>query len=132
MGTHDNVGYYEFPVQDDTIGTHTGVIRRGLTTELGEIRRDDLVDPLVTIIELECGTIVLGTEKDNFTEADQGEWLGRRVDVCYNRDETKILEGEIVRDDVSEPFLTVIKLDLGRYVLGTECQYRPVDWRPAS
>lgn len=53
----------------------------------------------------------------------QGEYLGRRVQVIFNRDDTAALGGEIVRDDLDQPGRTIIKLDDGRYVLGTECQY---------
>lgn len=56
----------------------------------------------------------------------QGEYLGRRVEVCFNYDAEAPLRGEIVRDDMEEPMRTIIKLDDGRYVLATECQYRPV------
>lgn len=55
----------------------------------------------------------------------QGSYLGRRVQVCFNRDDTDIIGGEVVRDDVEQPNRTIIKLDNGRYVLGTECQYTP-------
>lgn len=56
----------------------------------------------------------------------QGRYLGRRVKVCfhYNTKDTTV-GGEIVRDDVEEPYRTIIRLDDGRYVLSTECQYTP-------
>lgn len=53
----------------------------------------------------------------------QGTYLGRRVIVCFNRDDTAVIGGEVVRDDIEPPNLTVIRLDDGRYVLGAECQY---------
>lgn len=53
----------------------------------------------------------------------QGEWLNRKVDVCFNYDTDNQVKGIIVRDDMEEPFKTIIKLDDGRYVLTTECQY---------
>ena len=51
----------------------------------------------------------------------QGSYLGRRVRVCFNYDTDHTIAGEIVRDDAAG--LTIIKLDTGLYVLGTECQY---------
>lgn len=54
----------------------------------------------------------------------QGVWLNRRVDVCFNYDTANSVKGIIVRDDVEKPFLTIIKLDDGRHVMSTECQYR--------
>lgn len=54
----------------------------------------------------------------------QGSWLNRKVQVCFNYDTTNSVNGVIVRDDVAEPFLTIIKLDDGRHVMSTECLYR--------
>lgn len=36
---------------------------------------------------------------------------------------SKKIEGTVIRDDVEDPHLTIIKLDDGRIILGTECQY---------
>lgn len=41
------------------------------------------------------------------------------------------LDGIIVRYDDVEPWLTIIRLADGRFVLGTECQYRPSIGRSA-
>lgn len=49
--------------------------------------------------------------------------IGKRVMVCYHYDTSKTDMGYIVRDDIEEPFETIIKLDNGRYVRGVECQY---------
>lgn len=63
----------------------------------------------------------------------QGGHLGRRVEVCFNYDATRTLGGEVVRDDAEEPGVEIIRLDDGRYVLTTECQYRvpPVEGKDA-
>lgn len=53
----------------------------------------------------------------------QGKWLNRRVEVCFNYDTSKIILGNIVRDDMEAPFKTLIKLDNGNIVLATECQF---------
>jgi len=56
----------------------------------------------------------------------QGDLIGRDVEVGFNRDISKLINGRIVRDDIQEPYRTIIQLSDGRYVLGTECQYRPL------
>lgn len=53
----------------------------------------------------------------------QGDYLGRRVKVCFNHDLRNSILGTIVRDDITGPGLTIINLDDGRSVLSTECQY---------
>lgn len=53
----------------------------------------------------------------------QGLYVGKPVNVCFNYDTTKCLPGVIVRDDYEEPWLGIIALEDGRYVLTTECQY---------
>ncbi len=70
----------------------------------------------------------MGTQK-NITVTDfpkQGVSAGKRARVCFNYDTDRAFEGVILRDDVEEPFLTIIHLDDGRTVLGTECQYQPI------
>lgn len=53
----------------------------------------------------------------------QGSMLDQRVKVVFHYDFKNFVMGTVVRDDVEEPNKTIIKLDDGRYVLGTECQY---------
>lgn len=55
----------------------------------------------------------------------QGPHLGKRVKVCFNYDTSHTLLGNIVRDDSTGKNYdrTIIRLDDGRYVLSTECQY---------
>ena len=53
----------------------------------------------------------------------QGSMIGKRARVCFKYDTSKVIEGVVVRDDIEEPWRTIIALDDGRYVLGTECQY---------
>lgn len=55
----------------------------------------------------------------------QGQYLGRRCEVCFRYDTTHVIGGTIVRDDNEAPWITIISLDDGRYVLATECQYSP-------
>ena len=67
--------------------------------------------------------------------------VGSRVEVCYHFDTSKYHYGTIVRDDLEEPFETIIKLDNGSYLRATECQFSYVDeeisddvceWKSAS
>ena len=53
--------------------------------------------------------------------------VGSRVKVCYHYDTSKYHYGIIVRDDLEEPFETIIKLDNGRYLRATECQFSYID-----
>lgn len=53
----------------------------------------------------------------------QGSYLNLSVKVCFNYDSSKLIGGTVVRDDRDDPFITIIKLDDGRYVLATECMY---------
>jgi len=53
----------------------------------------------------------------------QGGHMKRRVEVAFHYDLDKKFGGFVVRDDAEEPWVTIIKLDDGRYVLATECQY---------
>lgn len=57
----------------------------------------------------------------------QGRALNARVIVCFHYDTTKTIHGIIVRSDTEEPGEEIIKLNDGRYILSTECQYRFVD-----
>lgn len=54
---------------------------------------------------------------------DQTEWVGRKVRVSFNDDTRRQIGGVVVRDDAFEPHIGIIKLDDGRHVLATECQY---------
>lgn len=53
----------------------------------------------------------------------QGRKLNKKTRVCFYYDTQRLLDGVVVRDDIEEPFLTIIKLEDGRHVLATECQY---------
>lgn len=55
----------------------------------------------------------------------QGELLNARVRVAFNWGRQEFI-GMVVRWDIEEPHVTIIKLDDGRYVLGSECQYAPM------
>ena len=60
----------------------------------------------------------------------QGQFLGKRMQVVFNYDTSKIFGGLCIRDDSEEPCLVIIQLDDGRVVLANECQYRPETVKP--
>lgn len=67
----------------------------------------------------------MGTHK-NITEGyfpKQGDWLNKRVNVIFHYGET-IFKGIIVREDTEDPYVMIIRLDSGLYILSTECQYQ--------
>jgi hypothetical protein len=54
----------------------------------------------------------------------QASRVGRKVNVCFHYDTSRPICGVVVRDDISEPFVGIIRLDDGRHVLMTECQFQ--------
>ena len=54
---------------------------------------------------------------------EQGSFKDKAVSVCFNYNTSCRVYGKVVRDDVEEPFITIIELVDGRYVLANECQY---------
>lgn len=71
----------------------------------------------------------MGVEKninaDRYPE--QGSWLGRDVEVCFEYDTGCLIKGTVIRDDIEEPRRTIIQLENGWVVLATECQFRLLD-----
>ena len=53
----------------------------------------------------------------------QSAYVGEGVKVWFRLKADEFMYGTIVRDDLEEPHLTIIKLEDDRYVLSTECQY---------
>jgi hypothetical protein len=56
----------------------------------------------------------------------QGAYLNSRVRVCFQYDTTEMFLGVVIRDDAESPGHMIIKLDNGRVLLATECQWQPV------
>lgn len=54
----------------------------------------------------------------------QGSFLGKTVVVCFHYCTEHWVSGVCVRDDIEDPGRMIFKLDDGRYVLSSECQYR--------
>lgn len=57
----------------------------------------------------------------------QGDHLGRRVLVIFKYDRSHEFFGTVIRDDLEAPWRTIIQLDNGPTILGTECQYSLLD-----
>lgn len=55
----------------------------------------------------------------------QGDFLGRGCTVVFDYDTTTPLRGTVIRDDEEHPYRCIIRLNDGRVVLATECQYSP-------
>ena len=62
---------------------------------------------------------------DHKSFPEQSECVGKSVDVCFKYNTGTTLKGVIVRDDIEEPWRTIIRLEDGRLVLAIECQYSP-------
>ncbi len=65
----------------------------------------------------------------------QGSYLHSRAEVIFDYDSSRKITGTVVRDDTEPPGLALIKLDDGRVIRTTECQWRPlpvVDGRDGS
>lgn len=58
-----------------------------------------------------------------FKFPNQSQYINMRVKVCFHYDTENETYGTLVRDDREKPWVGIIKLDNGRYVLCTECQY---------
>jgi hypothetical protein len=54
----------------------------------------------------------------------QSNYLGARVVVCFHFDTSMTIDGTVIRDDMEAPWQLIIRLDDGRHVLATECQYK--------
>ncbi len=55
----------------------------------------------------------------------QTDIVGSRVEVCFHYDTDASIGADVVRADAEEPFVMLFKLDDGRHVLASECQWRP-------
>ncbi len=62
----------------------------------------------------------------------QGNFKNQRVNVCFNYNLDHTIQGTIVRDDSEAPFVTIIQLDDGRFVLTSECQWQPCSFGEKS
>ena len=56
----------------------------------------------------------------------QSDRVGDEVVVCFHYDLENEVHGQVIRDDREPPMETLIMLDDGRVVRGSECQYRVI------
>ncbi len=70
----------------------------------------------------------MGTESNitATTFPKQGPYAGVRARVSFDYDSSQIIEGTFVREDAEAPGRAIIRLDDGRHVLSTECQWQPI------
>lgn len=52
--------------------------------------------------------------------------VGQKTEVCFRYNPNDKLDGEIIRDDVEEPFMMLFRLTDGRIVSDLECQWKYV------
>lgn len=55
----------------------------------------------------------------------QSKNVNKPVYVCFNYDTTNTISGICLREDIEDPYLTILQLEDGKTVLATECQWRP-------
>ena len=60
---------------------------------------------------------------DHHRFPEQGKLLGMPVKVTFHNNIQEIADGEVVRNDVEDPYRTIIKMADGRYVMANECQF---------
>lgn len=68
----------------------------------------------------------MGVEKNvSLTEFPKQyeDQVNQKVQVYFNYDTSQGILGTMVRSDAEDPYRGIIKLDDGRYILTTECQY---------
>jgi hypothetical protein len=67
--------------------------------------------------------VVQNITHDQFPE--QGDMVGRHAKVCFRYDLHHQFDAVIVRDEREAPWVTILRLEDGRHVLASECQYSP-------
>lgn len=60
---------------------------------------------------------------DSYRFPRQGLNLNQRVLVALGGDSRSQARGLVVRDDIDKPHVLIIRLDDGRYVLGSEVRF---------
>lgn len=70
--------------------------------------------------------VVVGIDHESFPKQSTYNPPGTKVQVCFKYNTQHMLAGEIVRNDVEEPGVGIIRLSDDRYVLMTECMYSTV------
>jgi len=122
METHPNIDYNKFPEQNTKLYDSIDLLVNGLSTT-ATIVRWDLESPNKIVYKTMDNFYISDNELENFKKVEQGSFVGRKVEVCFNYDTSKLLEGVVVRDDVEKPYEGFILLDDKRLVSMVECQY---------
>lgn len=60
---------------------------------------------------------------ESFPKQSEMVQVGSRVSVFFKYDTSHRIAGTVVRNDVEAPWIGIIRLDDGRHILMTECQY---------
>lgn len=123
MGNHKNISHERFPKQG--YSSHPNEEYRVSEKVWGIYVRRDIEEPFKSIIEINITDQVKGYLKAGEIELPerQGPFLNKRVEIVYHYDVSNAEHGTIVRDDIDEPYLTIIKTDTGKFIFSTECQY---------
>jgi hypothetical protein len=67
--------------------------------------------------------VFAGIDHESFPEQSSYNPPGTKVRVCFKYNTEHTVDGEIVRNDVEDPGVGIIRLADGRHVLFTECMY---------
>jgi hypothetical protein len=67
--------------------------------------------------------ICAAIDHKSFPEQSSSSPPGTKVRVCFKYNTGYMIDGEIVRNDIEEPGVGIIRLSDGRHVLFTECMY---------
>lgn len=70
--------------------------------------------------------IQAGIGYEEFPKQSLAHPPGTKVKVCFRFDADRTIDGEIVRNDITSPFIGIIRLVDGRHLLMTECMYSPM------
>ncbi len=122
MGVVKNITYDTFPRQKN-LGDVVNIGQGKLVPAI-VVRYDDEA-PHRAIFKTTDGRYFEFSELNNLQLPQQGD-VGNKAQVCFHFDTRRTLEGRIVRDDLEEPYKTLIELEDGRVVDTVECQYSPI------
>jgi len=70
--------------------------------------------------------VCAGVGYEEFPKQSSTNPPGTKVRVCFRYNGDRTIDGEIVRNDIVEPFVGIIRLVDGRHLMMTECMYSPV------
>jgi len=125
MGVVKNITFDTFPKQGEDLGALVTLFPKGRTPIPAVVVRSDTEEPSRRIYRTLAGDYLSSSEIDSFQLPEQGSSKGRKTDVCFHYDTSRLLEGIIVRDDIEKPYTALIHLQDGRVVDTVECQYCP-------